>query len=79
VLLARAQAGDREALETLFARYLMPLRQWARDRDAIVSRLELGRSYEELVPVVDAPSANAARSAVVRALMRLAARLDDAK
>jgi RNA polymerase sigma factor (sigma-70 family) len=32
VLLERAQAGDREALELLFARYLSPLRRWASGR-----------------------------------------------
>lgn len=31
-LLARARDGDSEALETLFARYLLPLRQWASGR-----------------------------------------------
>ena len=31
-LLARARAGDRSALDTLFARYLPPLRRWASGR-----------------------------------------------
>lgn len=31
-LLARAKAGDQTALETLFARYLPPLRRWAHGR-----------------------------------------------
>jgi DNA-directed RNA polymerase specialized sigma24 family protein len=29
VLLEKAKAGDREALDSLFARYLPPLRRWA--------------------------------------------------
>ena len=32
VLVERAQAGDREALERLMARHLAPLRRWARGR-----------------------------------------------
>ena len=31
-LLAQARAGDRTALDTLFARYLPPLRRWATGR-----------------------------------------------
>lgn len=31
-LLARAQAGDREALDTLIARYLPRMRRWAHGR-----------------------------------------------
>jgi len=31
-LLARARAGDRQAVEALFSRYLPPLRRWARGR-----------------------------------------------
>lgn len=32
ILLERARAGDQAALEALFARYLQPLRRWARGR-----------------------------------------------
>ena len=48
---------------------LLRLRQ--EDRDLIVSRLELGLTYEEIAASADKPNANAARSAVVRALVRL--------
>jgi RNA polymerase sigma-70 factor (ECF subfamily) len=48
---------------------LLRLRQ--DDRDLIVSRLELGLTYEEIAASSDKPTANAARSAVVRALVRL--------
>jgi len=43
------------------------------DREAIVARVELGLSYAELAAVLGKPSANAARMAVSRALVRLSA------
>jgi RNA polymerase sigma-70 factor (ECF subfamily) len=42
-----------------------------RHREAIVMRLELGCSYDEVAAALGAPTANAARSAVVRALRQL--------
>jgi RNA polymerase sigma factor (sigma-70 family) len=42
------------------------------DREAIINRLELQYSYEELAVVLDKPSAAAARMAVMRAMKRLA-------
>jgi RNA polymerase sigma factor (sigma-70 family) len=42
------------------------------DREAIIARLELQYSYEELAVALDKPTANAARVAVVRALHKLA-------
>jgi RNA polymerase sigma-70 factor (ECF subfamily) len=42
-----------------------------RDREAIVGRLELQYSYEELAVVLDTPTPNAARVAVTRAMKRL--------
>jgi RNA polymerase sigma-70 factor (ECF subfamily) len=42
------------------------------DREAIVGRIELGLTNEELADALDKPSANAARMAVERALFRLA-------
>jgi RNA polymerase sigma-70 factor, ECF subfamily len=42
------------------------------DRDAIVGRLELGLSYEELADLLGKPSPDAARKAAQRALVRLA-------
>jgi RNA polymerase sigma-70 factor (ECF subfamily) len=41
------------------------------DREAIVGRLELQYSYEELATVLNKPTANAARVAVARAMKRL--------
>ena len=46
------------------------------DRDAIVGRIELDLPYEELASTLGKPNANAARSAVVRALVRLAEEMD---
>jgi RNA polymerase sigma-70 factor (ECF subfamily) len=42
------------------------------EREAVVSRVELRLSYAEIAEVLEKPSANAARMAVVRALLRLA-------
>lgn len=44
----------------------------AADRNAIVARLVLGYSYEQLALVLGKPTAEAARLAVRRALLRLA-------
>jgi len=44
----------------------------APDREIIVSRVELGLSYEEIARACGKPSAEAARMAVSRALVRLA-------
>jgi RNA polymerase sigma factor (sigma-70 family) len=43
----------------------------AADRDAIVARIELQQSYEEVAIALGKPNANAARMAVTRALARL--------
>ena len=42
------------------------------DRELVVARIEMDCSYEELAQMTDRPSANAARMACKRALMRLA-------
>ena len=66
------QAIGREGVE----RYERALQQLgARDRDAIVGRLELGYSYEELAEALGKPSAEAARKAAQRALLKLAEEL----
>lgn len=41
------------------------------DREAVIARLELGFTYEEVAALLGKPSANAARMAVERALVRL--------
>lgn len=45
------------------------------DREAIVGRIELGYSYQELATLLGKPSPDAARVAVSRALVRLAERM----
>jgi len=58
-------------------RYLRALKDLRpADRHAIVARLELGYTYEQLALVLRKPSAVAARLAVRRALMRLARRME---
>jgi DNA-directed RNA polymerase specialized sigma24 family protein len=42
------------------------------DREAIVARVELGQSWEEVAAMLDKPSPAAARVATQRALVRLA-------
>jgi RNA polymerase sigma-70 factor (ECF subfamily) len=42
------------------------------DREAIVGRIEMDLSHDELAETLEKPTANAARSVVVRALVRLA-------
>jgi RNA polymerase sigma-70 factor (ECF subfamily) len=60
-------------------RYMAGLGKLKRmDRDAIVGRLELGYSYEQLAVVLRKPSAEAARVAVRRALTRLAEAMKEA-
>ena len=49
------------------------------DREAIIGRVELGYTYEELAQVLGKPTADAARKAAQRALMRLAEELRRAK
>lgn len=47
-----------------------------RQRQAVVLRLEFGYSHAEIAEALDAPSANAARMVVSRALLRLAELID---
>jgi RNA polymerase sigma-70 factor (ECF subfamily) len=47
------------------------------DREAIVARVELQQSYEEVAIALDKPNANAARVAVARAVKRLIQAMDD--
>jgi RNA polymerase sigma-70 factor (ECF subfamily) len=47
------------------------------DREAVIARLELQYSYDELAVVLDKPTADAARVAVTRAVKRLAREMID--
>jgi RNA polymerase sigma-70 factor (ECF subfamily) len=46
------------------------------EREAIIARAELGLSYEELAVALGKPTADAARKAAQRALIRLAEEMD---
>ena len=48
------------------------------DRNAIIARIEMGRGYDEIARALGKPSADAARVAVHRALVRLAASMERA-
>jgi len=56
-----------------YERYLTALNELEKkDRQAIIARVELGQSWEEVADALDKPSRDAARVAVTRALRRLA-------
>lgn len=46
------------------------------DREAVIGRVEMGYTYEELAEVLGKPSADAARKAAKRALVRLIERME---
>jgi RNA polymerase sigma-70 factor (ECF subfamily) len=69
------QAIGAEAL----ARYESALeRMQESDRDAVVARIELGLSYQDIATMLGRPSADAARMTVSRALVALAEAMSDA-
>jgi len=49
------------------------------EREAIVARLELGLTHEEIAEALGKPSADAARMAVARAMVRLARAMNTAQ
>jgi RNA polymerase sigma factor (sigma-70 family) len=66
------EAIGRQAVER-YDEALQRLR--ADDREAIIARIEMGFTHEELATLLGKPSANAARMALERALLRLAAEM----
>lgn len=69
------QAIGREAVE----RYERALqRLTAEEREAIIARVEMGYSYEELAEALEKPTPDAARKAAHRALVRLAQEMERA-
>ena len=66
------QVIGREHIER-YERALESLRP--HDRGAIVARVELGCSYAEVATMLGSPSANAARTVVERAIVRLVDRM----
>ncbi|MEA2602844.1 MAG: hypothetical protein QOF89_3836 [Acidobacteriota bacterium] len=49
------------------------------DREAILARLEMGLSYQQMAQVLGKPSPDAARVATSRALLRLAREMADGR
>jgi RNA polymerase sigma-70 factor (ECF subfamily) len=68
------QAVGRETVER-YERALSRLKP--EEREAIIARVEMGCSYEELAIALDKPSADAARKTAARALVRLAREMHD--
>jgi RNA polymerase sigma-70 factor (ECF subfamily) len=69
------QAIGREAVE----RYERALQQLtAEEREAIIAKVEMGQTYEEIAQALGKPTAEAARKAVRRALLRLAREMERA-
>ena len=67
------EAIGQQALDS-YERALERLRP--EEREAIVARVEMGLSYEELAAALGKPTADAARQAARRALIRLAEEMD---
>ena len=63
------QAVGRQATERYEAALL---RLKPEEREAVIARVELGHTFEEIAAALDKPSAEAARKTVSRALVRLA-------
>jgi RNA polymerase sigma factor (sigma-70 family) len=79
-----APAGnDASPLETLLGKEVLTKYERALasldevEREAVIARLELGCSYDEVAALVDRPSADAARMMVSRALAKLARSMPD--
>lgn len=71
-----AQAIGRENLER-YQEALMRLRP--EEREAIIGRIEMGYTYQELAEAIGRPTADAARKATERALIRLAGEMSRAR
>ena len=67
------QAIGREALER-YEQALAELRET--DRELVVARIELGYTNQEIAELLNKPSANAARMATERAIIRLAKEME---
>jgi RNA polymerase sigma-70 factor, ECF subfamily len=68
------EAIGRQAVDK-YERALLKLRP--EEREAIVMRIELGCTFDEVAAALGKPTANAARSAVNRAVLRLAQEMRD--
>jgi len=66
--------GRRPESTARYERALATLRE--EEREAIIGRVEMGYSYEELADVLGKPTSEAARKAAQRALVRLTQEMD---
>jgi RNA polymerase sigma-70 factor (ECF subfamily) len=79
---SNALVSEQSPLEDLIGRETVEAYEKAldelppQDREAIIGRVELGLSYEDLAKALARPSADAARMAVGRALVKLARLLE---
>lgn len=67
-----SQLEEAVGLEVMAAYEQALSRLRVEEREAVIGRLEMGFSYEELAIALDKPTADAARKAAQRALVRLA-------
>jgi RNA polymerase sigma factor (sigma-70 family) len=80
-----AAASDRSPLELAVGREVMARYENSlqlldeAEREAVIARVELGCSYQEIASLVDKPSPDAARMFVARALAKLAQQMAAAK
>jgi RNA polymerase sigma factor (sigma-70 family) len=67
---------DAASFQEVYERYEAALEQLRdEDREAIIARVELRQSYQQVALVLGKPSPDAARVAVKRALVRLAEKM----
>jgi len=68
---------DRQLSDEVMATYRRALRALPlSDQQAVVARIELGYSYDQIALMIEKPSADAARMTVTRALVRVAKQME---
>ena len=78
---SQAQGNDRSPLEEAIGQQAIERYEQAlaslrpEDRELVVARIELGYTYQEMADLLQKPTANAARMAAERAIIRLAREL----
>ena len=72
----RSRVEETVGVETMAAYEQALKRLKPEEREAIIGRVELGLTYDELALALEKPTADAARKAAQRALVRLAEEMD---
>ena len=72
----RSRVEETVGVETVAAYEQALTRLRPEEREAIIGRVELGLTYDELALALEKPTADAARKAAQRALVRLAEEMD---